>query len=98
MSPLRGEIWDTNRRLARVLVVSGGMYNSLPDVIQVLIVPVVQDNLPGGWSIAVGEDGFAVVDRIAPFRKAWLTKRRRRVDTETLTDVNNALFKILATE
>ncbi|MGW3472323.1 hypothetical protein ACWDKQ_28515 [Saccharopolyspora sp. NPDC000995] len=99
MSPLRGEIWDTNRpHLTQVLVVSGGMYNALPDVPQVLVVPVVQDEFPGGWSVAVGEGSFAVVDRISPFRKAWLTKQKRRVDTAALTDVNNALFKILATE
>jgi len=30
-------------------------------------------------------------------RKAWLGERRRRTDVQALTDVNNMLFKILAT-
>jgi hypothetical protein len=97
MSPLRGEIWDTSRRnLPRVLVLSGGMYNALPDAPSVLVVPVVGEFVDG-WTVQVGEE-FTVVDRIAPLRKAWLTTRRDAVDVETLTAINNALFKILATD
>jgi hypothetical protein len=32
-----------------------------------------------------------------PSRKARLSDRRRRIDIQALTDVNNMLFKILAT-
>lgn len=98
MSPLRGEVWETDRtHLSRVLVLSGGMYNSLPDVPSVLVVPVVLESASGGWTVPVG-DGAAVVDRISPFRKEWLSRRAFQVDAQTLTDINNSLFKILSTE
>lgn len=98
MSPLRGEVWSTNRtNITRVLVLSGGMYNALPDVPNVLVVPVVAESPAGGWMVPVGSE-FAVVDRVSPFRKAWLLTQDYRVEVDTLTDINNALFKILATD
>lgn len=99
MSPFRGEVWNTDRaHLTRILVLSGGMYNALPDMPNVLVLPVIAELPSGGWTVPVSTDESVVVDRISPFRKAWLTTRQYRVDVQTLTDINNALFKILATE
>lgn len=99
MSPVRGDVWDTARNhLTRVLVLSGGMYNALPDMPNVLVLPVIAEVSSGGWTVPISTDESVVVDRISPFRKVWLTTRQYRVDVQTLTDINNALFKILATE
>ncbi|MBA8823475.1 hypothetical protein FHX42_000804 [Saccharopolyspora lacisalsi] len=99
MNLLRGQVWESNRsHLSRVLVLSGSMYNSLPDIPNVLVLPVVTDESPGGWTVSIGGSDFVVVDRVSPFRKAWLTTLQHQVDTATLTNINNALFKILATE
>ena len=46
---------------------------------------------------ANGAGEVAVVDHIGPTAKAVLDHRVRVVETQVVTDVNNALFKILST-
>jgi hypothetical protein len=42
-------------------------------------------------------DGWAAPGLVTSLRKARLGERRRQIDVQALTDVNNMLFKILAT-
>ncbi|MGH3938174.1 MAG: hypothetical protein ACRDTG_06000 [Pseudonocardiaceae bacterium] len=49
-----------------------------------------------GFGVDLG-DGWAAPGLVASLRKARLSERRRSIDVQTLTDVNNMLFKILAT-
>ena len=45
----------------------------------------------------LGDNDWAAPGLVSSLRKARLSARHRRIDVQTLTDVNNMLFKILAT-
>ncbi len=98
MTLRRGDIWSLQDYPRPVLVISGGMYNDQPAIRTVLAMPIVDAESPGAWTVPVGDGEFAMIDRLRPYRKNDLVQRRRRIDTQTLTEVNNLLFKILATE
>ncbi len=97
----RGEVWSVGGRAARtVLVVSGNMFNELPDHPHVLGMDVVTAVAAAGGApavVALGEAQFAVVDTIGRVPKHLFAQRWRQVDVQTLTNVDNWLFKILAT-
>jgi hypothetical protein len=47
--------------------------------------------------VPIGDDTWAAPGSITNLRKARLAEFHDRVDIQALTDVNNMLFKILAT-
>ena len=50
-----------------------------------------------GFGVDLGENDWAAPGLVTSLRKARLSGLRRRIDVQALTDVNNMLFKILAT-
>lgn len=95
-SPRRGEIWSTDAGVS-VLVISSTVYNEIPSEPTVIVVPVFDTEPDTGFGVALGENDWAAPGLITSLRKARLSAHRRRVDIQALTDVNNMLFKILAT-
>lgn len=94
-SPRRGDIWTTDAGVG-VLVISSTVYNEIPSEPTVVVVPVFDSEPDTGFGVDLG-DGWAAPGLVASLRKARLGERRRRIDVAHLTDVNNMLFKILAT-
>ncbi len=93
--PRRGEIWTTDAGV-RVLVISSTVYNEIATEPTVVVVPVFGSEPDTGFGVDLG-DGWAAPGLVASLRKARLAQRRRQIDVQALTDVNNMLFKILAT-
>lgn len=94
-SQRRGEVWSTSTGI-RVLVISSTVYNEIPSEPTVVVVPVFDTEPDTGFGVDLGE-GWAAPGLIASLRKARMHERVRQVDMQALTDVNNMLFKILAT-
>lgn len=94
-SPRRGEIWRTDTGVD-VLVISSTVYNEIPSEPTVIVVPDFNSEPDTGFGVDVG-DAWAAPGLITSLRKASLNELSRRVDVQTLTDVNNMLFKLLAT-
>lgn len=94
-SQRRGEVWSTSTGI-RVLVISSTVYNEIPSEPTVVVVPVFDTEPDTGFGVDLGE-GWAAPGLIASLRKARMRERVRQVDRQALTDVNNMLFKILAT-
>lgn len=83
-----------------LLVVSGDMYNQIPNHPWVLAMPVIKapDKAMPPFFIKVGEGFVVETDTVSRYPKRLLTPAKLpRVDTQTMTDIDNALFKILAT-
>lgn len=97
--PRRGEIWSTRTRAAprEVLVLSSTVYNEIPQEPTVLAALVVRQATDEGFCVDLGDGRWAVMGLVTFVLKASLEARVRRVDTQTLTNVNTMLFKILAT-
>lgn len=96
----RGDVWEVSgQRRRSVLVVSHGMYNDQPGIPTVLTMPVLtgDGDDPHTWCVPIGRGEVAVVDHIGTTAKAVFERRVRAVDSQTVMDVNNALFKILST-
>lgn len=94
-SPRRGEVWSTDAGVT-VLVISSTVYNEIPSEPTVVVVPVFDTEPDTGFGVEL-EDGWAAPGLVASLRKARLRDFRRRTGLQALTDVNNMLFKILAT-
>ena len=95
-SPRRGDIWTTDAGIS-VLVISSTVYNEIPSEPTVIVVPVFDTEPDTGFGVDLGENGWAAPGLVTSLRKARLSEHRRRIDVQALTDVNNMLFKILAT-
>jgi mRNA-degrading endonuclease toxin of MazEF toxin-antitoxin module len=95
VSVRRGELWVTDTAIT-VLVISSTVYNEIASEPTVVVVPVFQDEPDAGFGVDVG-GGWAAPGLITSLRKARLAERARRIETRALTDVNNMLFRILAT-
>ncbi len=93
--PRRGEIWATDAGVS-VLVISSTVYNEITSEPTVVVVPVFATEPDTGFGVDLG-DGWAAPRLVASLRKDRLGERRRRVDVQAWTDVNNMLFRILAT-
>jgi hypothetical protein len=93
----RGTIWKLEGYPLSVLVISGNMYNdqALPN--SVLAMPVTDRERWDTWTAPLGDGEFAVVDGIMPYLKQDFRTARRQVDIRALAEVDNLLFKILAT-
>jgi hypothetical protein len=79
-----------------VLVISSTVYNEIASEPTIVVVPVFDTEPDTGFGVDLG-DGWAAPGLVTSLRKARLSDRRRRIDIQTLTDVNNMLFKVLAT-
>ncbi len=95
MSIRRGEVWVTDTGIT-VLVISSTVYNEIVSEPTLVVVPVFQGEHDVGFGVDIG-CGWAAPGLVTSLRKARLDERVRRLDTQALTDVNNMLFKILAT-
>jgi len=93
--PRRGEIWTTDAGVG-VLVISSTVYNEIATEPTDVVVPVFGSEPDTGFGVDLG-DGWAAPGLVTSLRKARLGERRRQIDVQALTDVNNMLFKILAT-
>jgi PemK-like, MazF-like toxin of type II toxin-antitoxin system len=80
-----------------VLVISSRVYNEIPSEPTVIDVPVFDTEPDTGFGVDLGEGDWAAPRLVTSLRKARLSEHRRRIDIQALTDVNNMLFKILAT-
>ncbi|KUH87772.1 type II toxin-antitoxin system PemK/MazF family toxin [Mycobacterium sp. IS-1556] len=95
-SPRRGDIWSTDAGVS-VLVISSTVYNEIPSEPTVIVVPVFATEPDTGFGVDLGESDWAAPGLVTSMRKTRLNARRRRIDVQALTDINNMLFKILAT-
>lgn len=73
------------------------MYNEIPSEPTVVVVPVFDHDPDTGFGVELGEAEWAAPGLVTSLRKAALNEFSRRVDVQVRTDVNNMLFKILAT-
>jgi len=94
-SPRRGDIWTTDAGVS-VLVISSAVYNEIPSEPTVVVVPVFGREPDTGFGVDL-DDGWAAPGLVTSLRKARLGERRRGIDVQARTDVNDMLFKILAT-
>ena len=96
MTPRRGDVWrlDDGRL---VLVLSSTFYNEIASEPTIVVVPVFTGEPAAGFGVPIGEDTWAAPGFITSLRKTRLAAFHDRVDVQSLTDVNNMLFKILAT-
>ena len=94
-APRRGEIWSIHADIT-VLVISSTVYNEILSEPTVIVVPVFDTEPDTGFGVDLG-DGWAAPGLVTSLRKTHLDELRRRIDVQALTDVNNMLFKILAT-
>lgn len=102
MRLLRGGIYlISDPHPATLLVVSGNVYNDLPDHLWVLAMTITA-NLPEGgrppFFLPAGDAGWVETDTVERHPKRLLTPSNHSpLDQQALADVDNALFKILAT-
>ncbi|MCW2685474.1 MAG: hypothetical protein JWR37_364 [Mycobacterium sp.] len=95
-SPRRGDIWTTDNGIT-VLVISSTVYNEIASEPTVIVVPVFDTEPDTGFGVDLRDNDWAAPGLVTSLRKARLTEHRRQIDVQTLTEVNNMLFKILAT-
>jgi hypothetical protein len=96
MTARRGDIWMLDHGV-EVLVISSTVYNEIATEPTIVVVPVFGGGPDTGFGTDVGGGAWAAPGLVTSLRKARLADFRRRVDLQALTDVNNMLFKILAT-
>jgi len=97
VTPLRrGEVWETSSGV-RVLIISSTVYNEIASEPTVVVVPVLGHGPGTGFGVDIGEGLWAATGLVTSLRKAALVQRKQRIDIQAFTDVNNMLFKILAT-
>ena len=77
-------------------MISSTVYNEIVSEPTIVVVPVFDTEPDTGFGVGLG-DGWAAPGLVTSLRKARLSDRRCRIDIQALTDVNNMLFKILAT-
>lgn len=78
-------------------MVSSTVYNEIAGEPTVLVVPVFDSDPASGFGVPIGESQWAAPGLIAALRKSDLGEQQRRIDVQSLTDLNNMLFRILAT-
>lgn len=97
-APRRGDIWSLNAAAtARVLVVSSTVYNEIPSEPTVIVIPILTGEPDAGFGAPLGTDRWAATGLITSLSKSQLHGCEGNVGIQTLTDVNNMLFRILAT-
>jgi mRNA-degrading endonuclease toxin of MazEF toxin-antitoxin module len=96
MTPRRGDVWrlDDGRL---VLVLSSTFYNEIASEPTIIVVPIFTGEPAAGFGVPIGDDTWAAPGFVTSLRKTRLAGFHDRIHVQTLTDVNNMLFKILAT-
>lgn len=95
-SPRRGDIWATSTGVD-VLVISSTVYNEIPSEPTIIVVPVFDRDPDTGFGVPLDTDAWAAPGLVTSLRKTALSDFRRRLHVQALTDVNNMLFRLLAT-
>ncbi len=80
-----------------MLVISSTIYNEIPSEPTIIVVPIFGYDPDTGFGVPLDVGAWAAPGLVTSLRKTALSEFRRRVETQTLTDVNNMLFRILAT-
>jgi hypothetical protein len=101
VAPRRGEIWTTSGQVPRtILIVSGNLFNDLPDWPYVLAMDTADATditIPPPVTVPIGQGRIALIDSIRQTAKPLLTHKITQIDIQTISDVHNALFRLLAT-
>lgn len=92
----RGDIWSTAADI-RLLVISSTVYNEIPSEPTVIVVPVFDTEPAAGFGVKLSDNSWAAPGLVTNLRKTRLSEHRGNVGVQGLTEVNNMLFKILAT-
>ena len=79
------------------MVISSTVYNEISSEPTVIVVPIFDQDPDTGFGVELGDSQWAAPGLVTSLRKAALNKLSRRVDIQALTDVDDVLFKILAT-
>lgn len=97
-APRRGDVWvlDTSSS-TRALVISSTVYNEIPTEPTIIAVPILTGEPDTGFGVKLNEHEWAATGLVTNLRKSRLHQFERNVGTQPLTDVNNMLFRILAT-
>ena len=95
-SPRRGDIWATDAGVD-VLVISSAVYNEIPSEPTIIVVPIFDRDPDTGFGVPLDASVWAAPGLVTSLRKTALSAFRRRIDVQALTDVNDMLFRILAT-
>ncbi len=80
-----------------MLVISSTVYNEISSEPTIIAVPIFDRDPDAGFGVALDKAEWAAPGLVTSLRKSALGRLQRRVDVQVLTDVNNMLFKILAT-
>lgn len=80
-----------------MLVISSTVYNEIPSEPTIVVVPVFDHNPDTGFGVPLDGGGWAAPGLVTSLRKTALLDFRRRIEIQSLTDVNTMLFRILAT-
>jgi hypothetical protein len=80
-----------------VLVISSTVYNEIPSEPTIIVVPIFDHDPDTGFGVPLDGGVWAAPGLVTSLRKTALSGFRRRVEVQALTDVNNMLFRILAT-
>ncbi|MGH3969809.1 MAG: MazF family transcriptional regulator [Mycobacterium sp.] len=80
-----------------MLVISSTVYNEIPSEPTIIVVPVFDPDPDTGFGVPLDDGAWAAPGLVTSLRKTALSEFRRRIDVQALTDVNNMLFRILAT-
>jgi hypothetical protein len=97
-APRRGDIWTLDTATpTSVLIVSSTVYNGISTEPTIIAIPVLTGEPDTGFGVSLSEDQWAATGLITSLRKSRLHEFERNVGTQSLTDVNNMLFRILAT-
>ena len=72
--------------------------NAIPSEPTIVVVPVFDRDPDTGFGVPLDPGTWAAPGLATSLRKKALGDFRRRVDVPALTDVNNMLFRLLATQ
>lgn len=95
--PRRGDIWFLDNNATRVLVISSTVYKEIPSEPTIIAIPILTGDPDTGFGVELSTTDWAATGLITSLRKSRLHRFDRNVGTQPLTDVNNMLFRILAT-
>ena len=80
-----------------MLVISSTVYNEIPSEPSIVVMPIFEHDPDSGFGVPLGAGMWAAPGLVTSLRKTAVSEFRRHVDVQALTDVNNMLFRILAT-
>ncbi|HEY2762833.1 MAG TPA: hypothetical protein VGJ13_02270 [Pseudonocardiaceae bacterium] len=78
-------------------MISSTVYNEIASEPTVLVALVVEQAIDEGFCVDLGQGQWTVMGLVTFVAKASPAEYQRKVDSQTLTNANTMLFKILAT-